>query len=145
MQPWDADADRALSARAMIERVRPLMAAMGITRLADLTGLDRIGVPVFAAVRPNARSVATSQGKGLAQDAARVGALMEAVESWHAVDQQDGPRPAPHRAQQVADRRRRQNGAVEPRPGLDGADRRAGEQDDAHRPARAAKALAPGR
>ena len=84
MQPWDADADRALSARAMIERVRPLMAAMGITRLADLTGLDRIGVPVFAAVRPNSRSVATSQGKGLAPDAARVGALMEAVESWHA-------------------------------------------------------------
>ena len=57
---------------------------MGITRLADLTGLDRIGVPVFAAVRPNSRSVATSQGKGLTPDAARAAALMEAVESWHA-------------------------------------------------------------
>ena len=57
---------------------------MGITRLADLTGLDRIGVPVFAAVRPNARSVATSQGKGLTPDAARAAALMEAVEGWHA-------------------------------------------------------------
>ena len=57
---------------------------MGITRLADLTGLDRIGVPVFAAIRPNSRSVATSQGKGLTADAARAGALMEAVERWHA-------------------------------------------------------------
>ena len=84
MQPGDTDVDRALSARAMIERVRPHMGGMGITRLADLTGLDRIGVPVFAAVRPNSRSVATSQGKGLSRDAARVGALMEAVESWHA-------------------------------------------------------------
>lgn len=64
--------------------VRPHMAAMGISRLADLTGLDRLGVPVFAAVRPNARSVATSQGKGPTPDAARAAALMEAVESWHA-------------------------------------------------------------
>ena len=67
-----------------VARVRPHMAAMGITRLADLTGLDRLGVPVFAAVRPNARSVATSQGKGLTPDASRAAALMEAVESWHA-------------------------------------------------------------
>ena len=67
-----------------VARVRPHLQRMGITRLADLTGLDRIGVPVFAAVRPNARSVATSQGKGLTPDAARAAALMEAVEGWHA-------------------------------------------------------------
>ena len=57
---------------------------MGITRLADITGLDRIGLPVFVTVRPNSRSVATSQGKGLTPDAARVAALMEAAETWHA-------------------------------------------------------------
>lgn len=57
---------------------------MGITRLADLTGLDRIGIPVFAAIRPNSRSVATSQGKGLSPNSARVAALMEAAETWHA-------------------------------------------------------------
>lgn len=49
---------------ATVARLRPLQAAMGITRLADVTGLDRIGVPVFAAIQPNARSVAVSQGKG---------------------------------------------------------------------------------
>ena len=41
-------------------------------------------MPVFAAARPNSRSVATSQGKGLTPDAARAAALMEAVEGWHA-------------------------------------------------------------
>lgn len=76
--------ERTVAASATVARVRPWLARMGITRLADLTGLDRIGLPVFAAIRPNSRSVATSQGKGLTPDAARAGALMEAVESWHA-------------------------------------------------------------
>ena len=66
------------------ERVRALMQRMGVTRLADVTGLDRLGIPVFVAVRPNSRSVATSQGKGLSTAAARLGALMEAAETWHA-------------------------------------------------------------
>ena len=57
--------DRAVPPADTVARVRPHLQRMGITRLADLTGLDRIGVPVFAAVRPNSRSVATSQGKGL--------------------------------------------------------------------------------
>lgn len=81
---WPDPDDRAVAAATTVARARPWQARMGITRLADLTGLDRIGLPVFAAIRPNSRSVATSQGKGLTADAARAGALMEAVESWHA-------------------------------------------------------------
>lgn len=57
---------------------------LGITRLADVTGLDRIGIPVFMAVRPASRSISVSQGKGLTREAARVSAFMEAVEGWHA-------------------------------------------------------------
>ena len=76
--------DRAVAPAETVANLRPHLATMGITRLADLTGLDRIGVPVFAAIRPNSRSVATSQGKGLTRDAARAAALMEAAESWHA-------------------------------------------------------------
>ena len=57
---------------------------MGITRIANLTGLDRVGVPVAAAIRPNARMLSVSQGKGADWDAARVSALMEAAEGWHA-------------------------------------------------------------
>jgi ribosomal protein S12 methylthiotransferase accessory factor len=58
--------------------------AFGITRLADLTDLDVIGLPNFQAVRPMARSVSVSQGKGSTRTAARVSALMEAMELHHA-------------------------------------------------------------
>jgi len=60
------------------------MRQLGITRIADVTGLDRIGIPVYAAIRPNARSLAVSQGKGIDHDAARTSALMESIEHWHA-------------------------------------------------------------
>ena len=67
-----------------LERVRPLAAQMGITRLGNITGLDRIGIPVAIAVRPNSRSVSVAQGKGLALPQAMASALMEACETFHA-------------------------------------------------------------
>jgi YcaO-like protein with predicted kinase domain len=57
---------------------------MGITRLGNITGLDRIGIPVAIAVRPNSRSVSVSQGKGLDLPQAMASALMEACEGFHA-------------------------------------------------------------
>jgi YcaO-like protein with predicted kinase domain len=57
---------------------------MGITRLGNITGLDRIGIPVAIAVRPNSRSVSVSQGKGLDLAQATASALMEAIEGFHA-------------------------------------------------------------
>ena len=65
------------------DRVRRLLPAFGITRVADITWLDRIGVPVFAAIRPNSRTVAQSNGKGLTSMQARVSAVMEGIEVWH--------------------------------------------------------------
>lgn len=67
-----------------LARVRPHMAAMGITRIANLTGLDRLGIPVVGVFRPNSRSVSVAQGKGLDLDAAKASGLMEAVETFHA-------------------------------------------------------------
>lgn len=67
-----------------LSRVAPLLAGMGVTRVANLTGLDRIGLPVVAAYRPNSRSLAVHQGKGLDLAAAKASAVMEAVEFWHA-------------------------------------------------------------
>jgi YcaO-like protein with predicted kinase domain len=69
-----------------LTRVRPLAARMGITRLGNITGLDRIGIPVAVAVRPNSRSVSVSQGKGLDLPQAMASALMEACEGFHAED-----------------------------------------------------------
>ena len=66
------------------ERVAPGMEAMGITRIANVTGLDHLDIPVMMSCRPNARSLAVSQGKGLDLIAAKVSALMEALELFHA-------------------------------------------------------------
>jgi ribosomal protein S12 methylthiotransferase accessory factor len=75
---------RARSARETIATVDRLRGQLGITRLADITGLDRIGVPVFQAIRPASHSVSVSLGKGFDEDAARASALMEAAELAHA-------------------------------------------------------------
>jgi ribosomal protein S12 methylthiotransferase accessory factor len=64
--------------------IAPLLPGFGITRLADVTGLDAIGIPVVMAVRPLASTLAVAQGKGATLDAARVSAAMEAIEFWHA-------------------------------------------------------------
>ena len=67
-----------------LSKVVPLMTQMGITRIANVTGLDRIGIPVVMVCRPNSRSIAVSQGKGLTLNAAKASGVMESVESWHA-------------------------------------------------------------
>jgi len=60
---------------------RAAAAEAGVTRLADLTGLDRIGFPVWQAVRPLSRALSVHQGKGSRTADAQIGALLEAVES----------------------------------------------------------------
>ncbi|WP_437728600.1 YcaO-like family protein [Sorangium sp. So ce861] len=67
-----------------LTRLAPHLAAFGITRVADVTGLDVIGLPVVMVCRPNSASLAVSQGKGLTADAARASGLMESIESFHA-------------------------------------------------------------
>jgi YcaO-like protein with predicted kinase domain len=75
---------RAVSPTKTLERVRPWLAHMGITRVANVTGLDTIGLPVVMVVRPDSRSVSVSQGKGLTLDAAKASGVMESAELWHA-------------------------------------------------------------
>jgi ribosomal protein S12 methylthiotransferase accessory factor len=67
-----------------LARARAVMGTLGITRLANVTGLDHVGVPTWTAVRPLALSLTVSQGKGLTHDLARVSALMECIEIHHA-------------------------------------------------------------
>jgi YcaO-like protein with predicted kinase domain len=80
-----------------LARFRTFAAEMGITRLGNITGLDRIGIPVAVAVRPNSRSVSVSQGKGLDLAQAMTSALMEAIEGFHAEEVAEG-RHASYRA-----------------------------------------------
>ncbi len=60
---------------------RQAAAAAGVTRLADLSGLAPLGIPIFQAVRPLGRMFSVAQGKGLTPAAAKVSALLEAVET----------------------------------------------------------------
>ncbi len=65
-------------------RFAPAMKRAQITRIADITGLDTLGIPVFAAIRPLGKSLSTQQGKGITPAHARVSALMESLETWTA-------------------------------------------------------------
>lgn len=58
----------------------------GITRITDITDLDRVGIPVFSAIRPTAQSGAVSvyAGKGAEKDQAEASAMMEAFERYSA-------------------------------------------------------------
>lgn len=65
---------------AALRDLAPLLPALGITRVAMQTGLDRIGIPCCAAIRPNSRTIATHHGKGLDDTSAEISAIMEAAE-----------------------------------------------------------------
>lgn len=56
------------------------MPVLGISRVTDLTRMDRLGLPVFASVRPRGLTLRVHAGKGVDAVEARVGALMEAIE-----------------------------------------------------------------
>ena len=78
------DTRRNVPPEETVARVKTFAAAFGITRIANLTGLDRTGIPVAMVCRPNARSSAVFNGKGVDIVAAQASALMEAAETWHA-------------------------------------------------------------
>jgi YcaO-like protein with predicted kinase domain len=61
---------RERTAEEALDRLKPLLPEFGITRIADVTGLDTIGIPVMTVVRPVARSLSVSQGKGVTKELA---------------------------------------------------------------------------
>ena len=82
------------SAEELVRWLRPHFGLFGITRLADVTGLDHLGIPVAVCCRPNGRALSVSQGKGRTRAQAFASALMESIETWHA----ETPALAEHRA-----------------------------------------------
>lgn len=75
---------RSISPAETLERIRPHFPRVGITRLANITGLDWIGIPVTLAVRPNASTLSNGAGKGFSLEASLVSGAMEAIELYHA-------------------------------------------------------------
>jgi len=80
--------DRAWPVDITLARAIRAGQAVGISRLADVTRLDRIGIPTWQAVRPAARTLTVSQGKGMSDQLAMVSAMMESIELWHAENPQ---------------------------------------------------------
>lgn len=58
--------------------------AIGITRLADVTQLDRLGIHTCCAIRPTSSVLQVSNGKGTSLAAAMTSAAMESIELFHA-------------------------------------------------------------
>lgn len=78
---------------------RECLSSCGITRIADVTGLDTVGIPVYHSMRPTAApglNTVTS-GKGTTRQAARVSAMMEAIERTWCEPYQDSPLVASYR------------------------------------------------
>jgi ribosomal protein S12 methylthiotransferase accessory factor len=75
--------NRARPPEATWEMARRAAEQVGVTRIADITRLDTIGIPTFQAIRPLSRTLAVSQGKGVTAELARLSAVMESVETWH--------------------------------------------------------------
>lgn len=65
-------------------RTKAVAGAIGVTRVARITGLDRAGVEVACAIRPGGHVLQVSNGKGLSFDLAAAGAVLEACELWGA-------------------------------------------------------------
>jgi ribosomal protein S12 methylthiotransferase accessory factor len=74
---------RSVPPEETLERIRPCFPVAGITRLANITGLDRIGIPTTLAIRPNAWLLSNCSGKGFTLAAALASAAMEAIEFFH--------------------------------------------------------------
>ncbi|HIH74428.1 MAG TPA: YcaO-related McrA-glycine thioamidation protein [Methanosarcina sp.] len=65
-----------------LENTKGQIKKIGVTRIADITNLDRLGVPIFSAIRPSAAPGAISiySGKGSTEQRARISAIMESFE-----------------------------------------------------------------
>ena len=77
---------RIISPKETIEINEAKLKKIGVTRIADITDLDRIGIDVFTAIRPTAEDGAISiyGGKGITKDNAKASAIMEAFERYSA-------------------------------------------------------------
>ncbi len=73
---------RVLDPEQTLANTSRLLPQIGVTRIANITDLDRVGIPVFSAIRPSAAAGAISiySGKGTTETNARISAIMESFE-----------------------------------------------------------------
>ena len=74
---------RERSVKETLSKVNSYIKKAGISRVADLTDLDPLGIPVYTVIRPLSKSLTTSQGKALTHDLAKISAIMESLEVYY--------------------------------------------------------------
>jgi ribosomal protein S12 methylthiotransferase accessory factor len=84
VKTYNNETQRAVPLSETLARVEPKVPAAGITRVADITSLDRIGIPVFSCIRPTAMdgAVTVYNGKGATIEESRISAIMEGIERY---------------------------------------------------------------
>ena len=77
---------RAIAPEETIKNVESKLRVAGVTRVAEITHLDRVGIPVYSAIRPGAAEGAVSiyAGKGATKPQAKASAMMESFERYSA-------------------------------------------------------------
>lgn len=82
-----AESERVVPSQDTFARASVAAGALGVTRLGNITGLDRLGLPVYTAVVPKSDdTISVYNGKGVRPEDARAGALMEAIERQTALN-----------------------------------------------------------
>ena len=73
---------RVLDENSTLEKTKDNLKSIGVTRIASITDLDRLGIPVFSSIRPSAAEGAISvySGKGSNETQARISSMMEGFE-----------------------------------------------------------------
>ncbi|GAB3717021.1 YcaO-related McrA-glycine thioamidation protein [Amycolatopsis oliviviridis] len=76
---------REFTAEQTYARIEPHLRRAGVTRVAEITWLDRVGIPVYNAIAPRSNDIiSVYNGKGLTNTDARTSAAMEAIERFSA-------------------------------------------------------------
>ena len=78
------ETQRAVPLAETLARIEPKVPAAGITRVADITSLDRIGIPVFSCIRPTAEdgAITVYNGKGATVEESKISGIMEGIERY---------------------------------------------------------------
>ncbi len=81
---YNNETQRASPLNETLARIEPKVPAAGITRVADITNLDRVGIPVFSCIRPTAEdgAITVYNGKGATVEESRISAIMEGIERY---------------------------------------------------------------
>ena len=74
---------RVKSVKDTLTTIIPICKSIGITRISDITCMDRLYIPNYSAILPNTEdSIWVYSGKGISKIHAKTSALMESIERY---------------------------------------------------------------